>query len=85
MKPMNTDSLINLATVYAHHVGQRLSTVGAYAVNDGKFFERLSAGRSCTFKTAEKAVRYFDAVWPADLDWPRDIPRPRKSSTKEAA
>lgn len=80
---MSPDSLINLATMYAQHVGHRLSTVGAYAVNDGKFFERLSAGRSCTFKTAEKAVRYFDAVWPADLAWPTDIPRPPKS--KEAA
>ncbi len=80
---MNTQILTEMAEHYAQHVGLRTSTVGAYAVNDGKFFHRLAGGGGCTLKTAERAVRYFSDHWPADLAWPRDIPRPPKS--KEAA
>lgn len=82
-RTMNSQTIINLATLYALHTGRRLSTLGAYVVNDGKFFDRLAAGGSCTMKTAEKVVRYFDSRWPDDLAWPHDIPRLQKS--KEAA
>ncbi|UXU74327.1 MULTISPECIES: hypothetical protein [unclassified Paracoccus (in: a-proteobacteria)] len=80
---MTADHLVSIAQRYADHRGYRLTTVGAYAVNDGKFFDRLLAGGSCTMRTADKVLRYLASHWPVDLEWPRDIPRPDK--TKEAA
>jgi hypothetical protein len=80
---MNAASLVRIASIYAAHKGLKLSTVAAYAVNDGKVLKKLADGGSCTIATGEKLLRYFEANWPADLDWPRDIQRP--SATKERA
>lgn len=80
---MNIDIIISAARTYAAHVGLKLTSVGNYAVNDGKFFSRIDAQGSCTYRTGQKLISYLDANWPADLEWPRDIPRPSKS--KEAA
>ena len=49
---MNANSLVLTAKLYSEHSGKRISTIGAYAVNDGKFFDRIQGGGSCTFKTA---------------------------------
>jgi hypothetical protein len=72
-----------VAKSYADHSGLKLSTVAAYAVNDGKFFDRIAKGGSCTLRTAHRLVGFLSENWPADLAWPTDIPRPPKS--KDAA
>lgn len=77
---VNTDILINQARAYCEHVGLSISTVGTYSAQDGKFFIRLEDGCSCTIKTANKVVDWFDQNWPADLDWPEGIERPTKNS-----
>lgn len=82
---MRTQDLITIASTYSAHVGLKLSTIGAYSVNDGKFFDRLGAGGSCTLRTARRVFDYLSDNWPADLEWPRDIPRPKPSKNKEAA
>jgi hypothetical protein len=79
---MQAPHILELAKTYASHTGRRLSTLGAYSVNDGKFFERLRNGGGCTLKTAARVLAWFAANWPADLEWPRHIPRP---NAKEAA
>ncbi|MDT8856467.1 hypothetical protein RNZ50_15845 [Paracoccaceae bacterium Fryx2] len=80
---MTTQNILSVAQAYAHHSGLKLSTVGAYAVNDGKFFVRLLGGGGCTLKTAARVMAWFSDNWPSDLEWPRDIPRPKPR--KEAA
>ena len=75
---MQTADIKDLAEAYAAHSGLKLSTLGAYAVNDGKFFHRLEEGRGCTLRTYHKVLGWFDANWPADLEWPRHIPRPSR-------
>lgn len=81
---MKAEHLLKLAATYVDHTGYQLTTVGAYAVNDGKFFQRIEAGGSCTLRTAGRVVCWFSDHWPADLAWPADIPRPAQSK-KEAA
>lgn len=73
---MKIEHLLDLADAYSAHTGLRLTTVGAYAANDGKFFGRLKAGAGCTLRKASAIVRWFSDNWPADLEWPRDIARP---------
>lgn len=79
---MNTADLIEQAKTYSGHTGRTLSTIGSYAVRDGKFFDRLGRGGNCTLKTAQRIVSWFDENWPADLEWPSDIPRPSEVKPK---
>ena len=49
------------------------------------FFKRLKQGR-VTIRSAEAALRWFSANWPADLDWPEEIDRPESDrDLREAA
>lgn len=80
---MNTTDMIEQAKTYSEHTGRALSTIGSYAVRDGKFFDRLQSGGGCTLKTAGRLLSWFSDNWPSDLEWPRSIPRPQKS--KDAA
>lgn len=81
---MNANTLVSAAKRYSEHSGKRLSTIGAYAVNDGKFFDRIEGGGSCTLRTAQKMVAWLSEAWPRDLDWPDDIPRPGRSKQEAA-
>lgn len=81
---MKIEHLLDLAEAYSSHTGLKLTTIGAYAANDGKFFGRLKEGAGCTLRKAARLVLWFSDNWPADLEWPRQIPRPPKSK-KEAA
>ncbi|MBR9819378.1 MAG: hypothetical protein GYB51_00085 [Rhodobacteraceae bacterium] len=73
---MNTGTIIKQAEAYCAHTGRTLSTVGSYAVRDGKFFDRLKNGGGCTLRTADRVITWFSDNWPSDLTWPTDIPRP---------
>lgn len=79
---MTNEQIKNIFAVYCAHTGRRPSTVGNYAVNEGKFFDRIEEGRTCTISTAQKLLGWLSDNWPADLEWPRGVPRPRK---REAA
>ena len=76
--------LLDLAEAYSAQKGLTLTTVGTYATMDGKFFNSLNEGKSCTLRRAKLVIEWFDRSWPEDLEWPRHIPRPPKSK-KEAA
>lgn len=80
---MTNEQIKTLFAAYCGHTKRKPSTVGNYAVNDGKFFERIEGGRTCTISTAQKLLGWLSDHWPADLEWPRGIPRPIRS--KEAA
>lgn len=81
---MKIEHLLDLATAFSAHTGLKLTTIGAYAANDGKFFGRLKAGAGCTLRKAAAVLQWFSDHWPADLEWPRSIPRPPRTK-KEAA
>jgi hypothetical protein len=81
---MTEDQIIRMAKAYANHTGLKLTTLGAYAVRDGKLFEQIANGRECRRKTRNALAAWFDANWPADLEWPADIPRPSKPKEKAA-
>jgi hypothetical protein len=81
---MNTGSIIKQAETYSAHTGKALSTIASYSVKDGKFFDRLNNGGSCTLRTADNLIQWFSENWPEDLEWPADTPRP-KTSKEEAA
>lgn len=75
---MRGADILRIAEVYARHRGVKLSTVGFWTVNDGKFFPRIDRGGDCRTRTAERVLAWFSAHWPADLEWPADIPRPAR-------
>ena len=77
---MQETTLIGLAQNFAGSRQISLSRVGFLAANDGKFFDRIRAGGTCTLRTAERVVQYLSNHWPEDLDWPPDIPRPEPSA-----
>ncbi len=79
------EQLISLAERLNRDTGLKLSTIGTYAVNDGKIFTRWGHGGSCTLPTSERFLQWFSDNWPDDLGWPSDIPRPPKSQPQEAA
>lgn len=64
---MQPKDLMTLADRYTGHVGIKLSTVGVYSANDGKFFLRLGDGYDCRTKTAQKVADWFSTNWPALL------------------
>jgi hypothetical protein len=82
---MNTTQILTLAKSYAEKRGLKLSTVSTYATGDGRVFERLSAGRTCTVRRAEKIALWFSDHWPEDLAWPSDIPRPKRAAKRRRA
>ncbi len=74
---MNESSLVRLAERFAAARGISLSRVAYLAVDDGKFFSRLQAGRTCTLRSARNVIEYLSRNWPDDsAEWPGDIPRP---------
>ncbi len=73
---MNTGTIIMQAEAYCAHTGRTLSTVGSYAVRDGKFFDRLKNGGGCTLRTADRVIAWFSDNWPSDLAWPSEVARP---------
>ena len=79
---MREMTLNMLASTYAGHHNVSLSRIGFLAVNDGKFFTRIQAGKSCTVRTYNRTLQWLSDHWPADLPWPDDIPRPERSETK---
>lgn len=73
---MDETSLVDLGQRFADARGVSLWRVGYLAADDGKFFARLQAGRTCTLRMARNVVRYLSEHWPDDQEWPADIPRP---------
>lgn len=57
--------LIFDATAYCEAKGIRLSTLGAYAVNDNAFFTRLQSGGEALPRTIRKVREYMEAHPPA--------------------
>ena len=81
--PPHAGHLIALGERFALHTNRSLATVSNLVSGGGRFFERLRGEASCTLRTYERVLTWFDANWPADLPWPVDVPRPKQK--KDAA
>lgn len=51
--------LITQIVAYCDAMGITPGTFGSYALNDGKFFKRISNGGECLPRIAEKAKAYM--------------------------
>ncbi len=72
--------LLRLADLYATAVDVPPSTVSSRVFDDGKVLDRLRQGGDLTTGRAARAVEWFDANWPAELDWPDIVARPSLAS-----
>lgn len=85
MRSMNhgplSSALLTVATAYADANDIELSIASRRSIGDSRVLPRLKDGVSApTLQTADAALRWFSANWPADLAWPSDIPRPAAGS-----
>lgn len=51
--------LLDAANKHKEKTGLTLTTISSYVMNDGKFFDNLQAGKSCTIDTYEKVMSWF--------------------------
>ena len=84
------DRLVRLAELWAQQSNRSLSRLATVVANDGKLFERIAAGGSCTLATFERFLNHLDKPenWPASVipDEALDILRSvRIESEQEAA
>ncbi len=79
------DTLLLLAETYAAATNRSVARVATLAANDGKFFRRLSEGRSCTFPVLNRTIQWFSDHWPSETPWPAGITRPPETDTPQAA
>lgn len=62
------ERLQKLAALWAAAQQRSLSRLATIVVNDGKLFDRLQGGASCTVATYERFLRFFREAgnWPED-------------------
>jgi len=68
----NTQTLITLAETLTAHEGGCEATISNKVSTNARLFQRLRAKKGCTVSTFGKAMNWFSANWPADLEWPGD-------------
>ena len=81
---MEPEQIIKLLRCVGAARGWKDSTVGTYAVNDGKFIGRLASGKTCTLNTVSDAVRWASENWPDGIEWPNEVPRPKVKALRRA-
>lgn len=71
------DQLLTVGDAFAQAAGLSRSRISTIVLNRGSTLDSIAAGRAdVTTNTFEKAMLWFSANWPLDLDWPADVPRP---------
>lgn len=69
--PIAYSNLVILGMAMAKHQGRSLASISRCALNDPPALERLKNGiGSVTFRVYDRAIKWFQANWPADLPWP---------------
>jgi hypothetical protein len=66
----STAELVILAQAYSSWADISISRMGELAAKNDKLFHRLIGGLDCYASSAERASRFFDRNWPAQLPWP---------------
>ena len=75
--------LVDMGERVARAKGVTLSRISFLAARDGKFFQRLRDGRTCTLRVERVVVQYLWENWPDDETWPDGISRPAPRSKSE--
>ena len=70
--------LLHILNIYQQHQNITHWAVSYRIFKKGNFFINLIDGKSCTMKSYETAITWFDHHWPSDLTWPNHIPRPSR-------
>ena len=73
---MNEGTLVALGELFAKGNGVSLWTASLVAANDGKFFNRLQSGHTCTLRSAQNVIQRLSDRWPGTVNWPEEVPRP---------
>ena len=81
---MRPEQIIAILRIVGTANGWRDTTVGTYAVNDGKFLRRLAEGKTCTLSTVNAALQWASDLWPRGQSWPQDIPRPAPRTKEDS-
>lgn len=58
--------LLDAAKVHSKRTGLSIARISTIVMNDGKFFDKLKAGKSCTIDTYEKVMAWFADNTPAE-------------------
>lgn len=53
------EELLNACKRYCEATGKAQATVATLVMNDGKFFDRMLAGKGCTVDTYKKVMQWF--------------------------
>lgn len=76
-------SFLILTEAFAVGTGLAVSTISRKATGSGDTYRRLGLTdhegkpvHRTTTERMERAVRWFQLNWPADLEWPKGVPRP---------
>ncbi len=64
------ERLFALAEMWARENDRSLSRLATIVVNDGKLFDRITAGGSCTVATYERLIAHLSDP----LNWTKPIP-----------
>lgn len=64
------ERLLALAEMWARENDRSLSRLATIVVNDGKLFDRIAAGGSCTVATYERLIGHLSEP----SNWPNRIP-----------
>lgn len=67
------DTLISTAENFCSVSGIPLWRASIAVAKDGKFFRRIKAGGDCSTGTYERAMNWFAASWPPDLNKPEAL------------
>lgn len=78
-------ALVLLGERYAEALELSLSTTSLRCANQGRFLERLAAGKEVTAARANRITKWFSDNWPSGHAWPASIPRPTPTRDTAAA
>lgn len=71
-----TDQLMTVADGYCAKVQRSRSRISTIIFGDGMRLDGVAQGKDIQTRSFERAMAWFSANWPADLDWPEGIERP---------
>lgn len=77
--------LVALVGAYKTAVGRSEATIANAMGRDGRFFDRLRAGKGCSVDTLHHVMQWFSDHWPAETPWPEGVPRPTPAAQDAAA
>jgi hypothetical protein len=76
MPAMLTGHLLAVAAAYCARTGLSRSRVSTLVFNHGQRLDLIDGGADLATRSYERAMLWFSANWPQDLEWPADVVRP---------